>query len=274
MPAGLGRTAVALAATLALGLMAPVLASGPGAREPGSSSSFESTEPTSPECLEAVPDLGALGAVQNDGGQAVRLDVRVLLDGISSERGQQVMSLLGRTFASLKISVSATYESVNFSGANAASLLQQAKNHVGGARPAGTDVVHVLTSENLVDAVPGAPPGAESPAPAGAADCIGGIRLAHRAFSLSEAYGAENFRLGPVMAYYHAEAKIAAHEIAHLLGGQHHFSNCVEGIPTELDGPEVSPCTLMFPTVDLASFNLDAVNAKLVRGYALRYAAP
>lgn len=263
-----------VAAALALGVSGPLTAASPGEREAGFSSVFETTAPSTVDCLDPVVEKAVLDAALADGGQTINLDVRVLLDGISLARGQQVMGLIGRTFTPLRISIRATYEGVAFSGNDAAGLIQQAKNHTGGARPAGSDLVHVLTQKNLMDSVPGAPQGAESPAPAGAADCVGGVRYADRAYSVSEAYGAENFRMGPVMAYFQAESKIAAHEIAHLLGGQHHLSNCVEGAASELEVPEVSPCTLMFPTVDAASFNLSTVNAKIVRGYTLRYAAP
>lgn len=229
---------------------------------------FELAEQTDINCLEPVPDIAAVAVTPSDTGQNVNLDVRVLLDGVSQLRAQGIIDDLAvRTFAPLHITLVPTFQAVTFTGDTANSLMAQARALYGGVRPPGIDVVHVLTTKNLVDA-------AGSKLPAGAADCIGGIKNPGFGFSVSESYGAENFRVGPLYLYWHAEAKVAGHEVAHLLGGQHHLANCVEGVTTELGAPEVSPCTLMFNTVELASFNLSAANARVARAYAFKYARP
>lgn len=228
---------------------------------------FELAEQTDVNCLEPVPDIAAVAAISDDASQNINLDVRILLDGVSQPRAQAIINDLAQTFAPSKITLVPTFQTVSFTGLKADALMAQARALYGGVRPAGIDVVHVLTKKNLQDA-------AGSELPAGAADCIGGIKNPGFGFSVSESYGAENFRVGPLYLYWHAEAKVAGHEIAHLLGGQHHLANCVEGVPTELNAPEVSPCTLMFNTVELASFNLSAANARVVRAYAFKYARP
>lgn len=261
------RAAALVFSLLALGLTVPGRAAlTPTATPAGADlpSMFEAA-PTSPDCLEPWPDVAATATIPSDNGRTVDLDVRVLLDGVALARGQQIMSRVAWTFGPLKVNVRPSYESVAFSGTTAEHKIAQAKSRYGGLRPGGIDVVHVLTATNLVDA-------AGSPVPAGEVDCIGGIKNPGMGFSVAESYGTENFRVGPLTLYYEAESKISAHEIAHVLGAQHHLSNCAEGIPSELNVPEVSPCTLMFPTVEAASFNLSAANAVIVRAYAYKYA--
>lgn len=222
-------------------------------------------DPGNPNCLEPWPDVAATAAIPSDTNANVNLDVRILLDKVNLDRGRAVVADLARSFDPVKIKIVATYETVTFTSTTVEDKIKQAKSRFGGLRPAGADIVHVLTKDDLKDL-------AGSSVPAGGADCIGGIKNPGQGFSVSESYGLENFRVGPLTTYYKAESKVAAHEIAHLLGGQHHLANCVEGVTSELEVPEVSPCTLMFNTVELASFNLSTANARIVRAYAFKYA--
>ncbi len=68
-------------------------------------------------------------------------------------------------------------------------------------------------------------------------------------------------------------AKVAAHEVGHLMGGHHHYANCAEGLLSEV-GSELSPCTLMFNAVDASSLNFSSLNGLVVRGHGEAYAAP
>lgn len=62
------------------------------------------------------------------------------------------------------------------------------------------------------------------------------------------------------------EAYFAAHEIGHLFGGNHDFSNCVEGaLLVDEDTP--APCTLMYPYLNV-TFQFSTLNQDVVRGYA------
>ena len=71
-----------------------------------------------------------------------------------------------------------------------------------------------------------------------------------------------------------AAAEVISHEIGHLMGAHHHYANCVEGNLSS-DGPgDLSPCTLMFNSVNNASLSFSSVEGAVVRGHAVNYAAP
>ena len=213
-----------------------------------------------PECLELVPAAISLQ------GNPTTLDVRVLLDGVSSTRGQQVLSAARESYAPLGITLNPTFQAVSLSGADAASLIAQSKALFGGVRPAGIDVVYTLTAKDISANGTGAV--------AGLADCIGGVAFPGRAFAVGENFKDDQSRLlGAVPLAGNLSAKVAAHEIGHLMGGHHHYANCVEGLLSEA-GRETSPCTLMFNDIGLASFNFSAVNTLVVRGHSEAYAGP
>ena len=213
-----------------------------------------------PECVQLVPAAISLQ------GDPTTLDVRVLLDGVSLARGEQVIQTARASYAPLGITLSATYQTVSFTGADAGTLIAQSKAAFGGRRPAGTDVVYTLTGKNIS--------AGGNTAVAGLADCIGGVAFPSRAFAVGENFTADEARLlGLVPLAGNLTGKVAAHEIGHLLGGHHHYANCIEGILSEL-GNETSPCTLMFNDVSLASLNFSTLNSLVVRGHSEAYARP
>lgn len=132
-------------------------------------------------------------------------------------------------------------------------LLTLAKQQYRHRPPEGSQVVYVLTDVDLTSL-------------GGRADCVGGI-----------AYPQHSFAMGRVIDRDASggdweAATIAAHEIGHLLGGQHHFSNCAEALPAR--GTSTSPyglCTLMSTDVSLAHLTFSSVNGAIVRGYALEF---
>lgn len=152
---------------------------------------------------------------------------------------------------------------------NAEEIIALAKAQYGGARPAGIDVVYVVTDLDIQ--VPGI-----GNAVAGLADCIGGVALPDRAFAVGETgvlTGDEGIGIGPVAFYKDLTAKIAAHEIGHLMGGHHHYQECGTAAPTAVERGELGPCTLMTNAVDFQTLPFSTVNSVVVRGHAEAWAA-
>lgn len=218
-----------------------------------------------PQCLQAVP---AAVSVQNAG--TINLNVKVLRDGgLTQARADQIVADMVRSWTPLNMAVVAdTSQAVNFSGTDAAGLIAQAKTLLGGAPPPGFDVVYVLTAKDQTlngDA-----------GNAGLADCIGGVAHDQHAFATGEDTSSLEFfgdiQFGP-LTIGGFSAKVMAHEIGHLFGGHHHYANCAEGFTNAAEG-YLSPCSLMFNDITLASFNFSAVNSRVVRGHGWWYARP
>jgi hypothetical protein len=259
------------------------------------------------DCEEFVPESLGFSGVTDD-GQTVSLDVRVLLDfaegaqieqlrreaeaepdealraeklaEVQAMHQQQIDRAVGLmdaaigSYAPFDIDYKMTgfefLKPLNADGTprsrtvDAQSIINLAKDQFGGQRPPGSDIVYVLTDLDMTA------PGLGNLV-AGLADCIGGVRYPNRAFAVGEI--AEDIPIGPVTFYYEATAKIAAHEVGHLMGAHHHYQNCVEGIPTELvEAGEPSPCTLMTNFVDFQSLNFGQIEGLAVRGHAVDFA--
>src|SRR5919106_1777152 len=148
------------------------------------------------------------------------------------------------------------------SATRGAQVFQTARQSYG---PAGIDIVYALTSKDIeVDGQTGV---------AGLADCIGGVAFPANAFAVGENFtGADASAIGPLFLARNLTAKVAAHEIGHLMGGHHHYANCAEGLLADPPPGELSPCTLMFNAVDLASLNFGTLNGLVVRGHMEAYA--
>jgi hypothetical protein len=246
---------VALAATALLPATASAQVNWPGG-----------TPADDPElaCIEPVPASTSVNGVTDD-GQTVQLSTRVLLDGVSQAQGQAAFARAADSYAPLGVTLTASYETVSFSGDDAPNLIEQAKARFGGSRPAGSDLVYVLTSKDIqVNGNTGV---------AGLADCIGGVRFANHAFAVGEVFE-ENVPIGPLTFYTDATAKIAAHELGHLMGGHHHYANCAEAVKSEKEVMEGSPCTLMSNFVDFQSIHFSTFNGAVVRGHSITFASP
>jgi hypothetical protein len=216
-------------------------------------------------CLEAIPAAIGISGI-TDSGQTVSLDVTILLDGVSLGMGNQIMTRAADSYAPLGINLNVvSYQDVTFTGTEGDALIQQAKDRFGGVRPAGSDLVYVLSNKDLTT---GGDTGL-----AGLADCIGGVRFAHHAFAVGEAVGIEEAAIGPFLLEVDAHPEIAAHELGHLMGAHHHYANCVEGL-LQGEATDLSPCSLMFNFVDFQSLNFSQVNGAVVRGHAVQYASP
>lgn len=226
------------------------------------------------ECLEAVPAAASVAGV-TDTGEEVVLDVHVLLDGVTEARGAEVMRQMSKAYEPVNIAIRPVFQTIAIEhqrkGApngtdpekptsDASYLFQQAKQAVGEVRPQGTDVVYLLTSAEITGVV------------AGMADCIGGVRYPNRAFAIGEE--APDYEHSSTLNFCCTwiTAKIAGHELAHLLGAHHHYANCAEGAPTAVEDRHAFTCTMMFNDVGAVNLRFSTVEAAVVRGHALEYA--
>ncbi len=213
-----------------------------------------------PKCTEAVPAAVAIPV----GAPSLTLDVRVLLDGVSTSRGADVLQTAAGSYAPLGIDLVPSFQSVSFSGTDAQGLINQSKALFGGSRPAGIEIVYTITSKDIQ--------AGGNTAVAGLADCIGGVAFADRAFGVGENFTTdESLEIGPTALARELTAKVTAHEIGHLMGGHHHYANCAEGVLADPPPGELSPCTLMINAVDLASLNFGTPNGLVVRGHMEAY---
>lgn len=196
----------------------------------------------------------------------VVLDVAVLLAGVDPDKANEIMAEVAEVYAPLGIELRWVNEAVNFeidpppdnsamgtvlSTSDSRAYIQASKDHFGGARPWWADVVYTMVDGELSSAV------------AGQADCVGGIAYPESAFAVGEVDQNDPRVL--------RSAKIAGHEIAHLLAAHHHFANCAQGDPAAILA-DLTPCTLMFNDVGLISLAFSTLEGAVVRDYALEYA--
>lgn len=228
------------------------------------------------ECLELVPENVQLPIL--DSGQKVELSVYLLLDGTSATVAQQVMARAAESYRPLNINlVLKGTKAVVYDTLVSDQLIAAAKTTMGGKPPKGIDLVGVFTTKEMQAATGGAG------TVVGQADCIGGIRWDDTSFFVvSDIRDIENPTTGNTGTLnsmglnpnVDATAEVMAHEIGHLMGAHHHYSNCVEGMLTSAGPSDVSPCTLMFPAVNFASLNFAALEGATVRGHAVNHATP
>jgi hypothetical protein len=207
---------------------------------------------------------------EGDPGDVISLDVLVILDGTTREHAEAIFSEAAASYAPLDIDLHVVeYREHSFAPmVDGLAINAAARNLLGGHRPDGIDIVEILTDRDIQQL--------GQPAVAGIADCIGGVAYGDRAFVTAESATPQDVAVGPVVFDYRAQAHVTAHEIGHLMGGQHHYANCVEGIEASDahdDGTvEASPCSLMFNAADLLGTNFGEINGRIVRAMANRYA--
>lgn len=245
-------------------LAATALAFGPSATAAEPTRAAADPDPER-ECIEPVPASASVRGV-TDEGQQVELSTVVLLDGVSKASGQETFARAADAYQPAGITLTARFQQVAFAGDDAQGLIDQAKQRFGGQRPGGADLVYVLTGKDIQL---GGNTGV-----AGLADCIGGVRFPERAFAVGEQFAFEDLAFGPITFYADATAKIAAHELGHLMGAHHHYANCAEGTKTEQEVIEASPCTLMSNFIDFDSIHFSTLNRQVVRGHAVDFASP
>lgn len=240
------------------------------------------------DCTQVTP--AAIEPPASD-RRPVRIDVTVLLDGVPLRDAEATMRGAASSYTPLGMRLVTTYRPISLAadGDRATSggtkpamdvrgAIADAKTALQGARPSGSDVVYVMTAKDLFtftdDDGDGMPDEDErSYGIAGYADCIGGVRYADRAFAIGEVATRVPVAIAGLEMFGSFSEKVAAHEIGHLFGAQHHLSNCSEGVAAEARGGtpvDVGPCTLMFNDVGLATLHFSSLNAAVVRGH-VRY---
>lgn len=234
---------------------------------------------TEKDCDELVPHTAApLFTERPDDGKVVDLPVAVLTDGVPLDRTQRVIAAAAKTYEPLGIRLwAASITAFTLPAGSKASsgrpttdaqaAIDRAKAHFGGARPAGADLVYVITTKDLVLEGLG-----ENVA--GLADCIGGVEHPKHAFAVGELRDDARFNIGPLVFMAKSGVKILAHELGHLMGAHHHFANCVEAIGPEDVSGDTAPCTLMSNFVDMQGLRFSALEAAVIRGHATDFARP
>lgn len=206
-----------------------------------------------------------------DGGEEIELSVAVLLDGVSEDLARRVMARAADSYSPLNIKLTvAGVQAAAITSDTSTEIIQQAKDQTGGRPPFGADIAAVFTSRTMQAATGGAG------TVLGQADCIGGIRAPYNAYLVATITEEEPFELIPGLAIdVERGPETMAHEIGHLMGAHHHYGNCVEGVsPEDATNGDVSPCDLMFPSVEPLSINFSTFAGAVVRGHAVEFAAP
>jgi hypothetical protein len=213
-----------------------------------------------PHCGQITPTVLAPPS-----SQPVPLHVLVLLDGVSRADGEEALAKMPPVYERLGIDVRLAWDEATLSGVDPTLLMDQARARYGGRRPWNAHAVLILTARDLESAVTGS-------GVAGQASCVGGLKEPVESFAVVEFQDAASSDWGPLRLFGDTSAKIATHELGHLLGAHHHYSNCGEGLADHPD--DSSPCTVMINDIGLASLRFGATEALAVRGYAEMYAAP
>jgi len=265
-------------------LLAPVLAAlvllglGSGTSVTGAEEEPEPTD-TEQDCFQDVPySVSPLWTDRPDDGATIDLPVAVLTDGVPIDRVHRIVAKAAETYAPLGITLraaSVTAVSMPAKGqgptgrpaADPTAAIAFAKAHFGGARPAGADLVYLITTKDLVDPELG-------DGVAGMADCIGGVRWADRAFAVGELDDSMQYSIGPLKMFARYAVKIFAHELGHLMGAHHHYANCIEALGPEDLSEDTGPCTLMLNFIDLQGLRFASLEGAVIRGHATDFARP
>lgn len=236
--------------------------------------SFSNTSPAHPrdpvpvidrveqDCNQIPPDEVPPPALSTS--EKLGLQIRVMFEAGDKRVVSRHMDTTEVAFERIGIDVDVSYDRVRvpeewgdqggiFPDAGSAEHFELMKNRYGGERPEEVDVVYFFSRYWG----------------GGMADCIGGVRFPDRAFAFGSVdYAVEGIVPVPTV----DEGVIAAHEIGHLLGAHHHYSNCVEApIQGALAG-QPAACTTMSPSAIAASAFFGLLETSFVRHYTKKYA--
>ena len=256
-------------------LLAPVASGKAGAEPRTHAGMIDLAE----DCSATPPAAYSVSGVLDD-GHDVSVELIVLLDGVKKSRAQKLIAKAAIPYSEINVELKvALYRRINITPdaagspdsrptVDAGTAFDAARVLLGGGRPDGIDVVHILTRKDITLPNYGG-------APTGAAECAGGVQWDDKAFAISEDSGKDVYSLDApgITQVADSDAKTVAHEVGHLLGAIHQDANCQQGVSAEdATGREPSPCTVMIDVVDLASLRFSVLEAAVIRGYALEFA--
>ena len=255
------RTRVALFVACAIGVSVTAAAPAPGVPLP--------TGPALVEC--DAPKAVHVPGVDTD--DEVTIDVALLADrAVTVDRAAAVVESAQASFASMNLVLRvASVEHVTFVSRDPGRIVDQARAHFGGVRPAGVDTVMVLTSADLTSVIP------RGERVAGMVDCLGGVAFRNYGFGVAEdstvvEYQPGPLTLGPLEPPSPPVLDVFAHEVGHVFGATHESGNCVEG--ALVAGP-LRPCTLMSnQRADLLAPIFGSGERPIIRGHAEAFARP
>jgi hypothetical protein len=215
------------------------------------------------DCTQIPPEEVPPAAVSVD--EKLPLEVRVLTEAADLALTKGYMQVTREAFAQIGVVLKVRYQSVVppaewvaaraelTGGPDQPTIFEFMRSLFGGKRPAGVDVVYFMTRDW----------------DGGFAGCIGGVQAADTAFAFGSVdYATEGLVPSPTV----NEGVIAAHEIGHLLGAQHHYANCVEAQPSAGLRGDTNPCTTMWPLAANASSTFGLLERSFIRSYTAQYA--
>lgn len=244
-----------LAAGLGVVLLAAAPAGAAPLREP------VSIDHLAQDCTQIPPEVTPAPALATT--PVLPLEVRVMVEPADLTVAKDYMAVAAGVFERAGVRLKVRYDEVTApagweadvlgAGPGSDALFAFMKDRYGGQRPRGVDLVYFMTRYWA----------------GGMADCIGGVADPATAF----AFGSVDYALeGAVPAPTANEGVIAAHELGHLLGAHHHYSNCAEALPSGATRGDTNLCTTMSPLATTASTTFGLLERSYVRYYVEKYA--
>lgn len=213
----------------------------------------------------APPPAAFTGRMPRRG--SVGLEVLVVADPSALGDAEREVTRAADAFAPHGIRLVPSFRTIpvpDFDGDDRA-YMEWLKQQVGGVPPAGFDVVYLALHRPI--------------GVGGRASCVGGVAWDRESFAIGMltmsglvGVSIEGYPLPSGPPIPDDGAKVAAHEIGHLLGAHHHFGQC--GLGFRADDP-AHPCDVMFsaPKQQMGLF-FGPVTGPVIRHFAFRYARP